>query len=295
MRGAEADVLDRTAILTGLAEITQPNRFVPNEKNAAEKVFNGFLSGKGHGNAAKAETGHHGREIDARKIMKHDHESHGNGQYLEQRCRKADDRIGRLVPAPLNDLRKSVDHMDGQPCEADNGHRCSHEIPKQLGNQRKDAPAQYKYDDGRKEQPERIFPSFQFQHERFVKMSTEPAAYHDDQQCRKQPSPQERHGEDQDGDEPVVDRIAGYPGFHEDRRQPLLDSGDVNLLKHPGNEFEGLRGEEPDLRVVFLPDAIKQEPVFPSFCLDTTDDLTMIWKVVLEASFGVRAQRGGRG
>ncbi len=225
--------------------------------------------------------------------MKHDHESHDHGQYLEQRCRKTDDRIGRLVPASLDDLRNGIDHMDGQPRQADDSHRCGHEIPKQLGDQRKDAPAQEEYDDGRKEEPERIFPPFQLQHERIVKAAAKLAADEDGQQRREQPSPQERHGKHQDGHEPAVYRMAGHPGFHEDRRQLFFDSGDVNLLKHLGNELEGFRGEEPDRRVVFLLDAVEQELVFPSFCLDATDDLTMDGKAVLKVSFGVCTQSDG--
>ena len=123
-------------MLAGLAVVAQADGFVPDEEEPAEEVLDRLLGGKGHGDAADAEAGHDGREVDARKVVEDDHEPHDDGQGLHERCRKADDRIGGLGPAPLDDLRTGIDQIEEKPRQADDGHRRGQERPEQPGEER---------------------------------------------------------------------------------------------------------------------------------------------------------------
>ena len=136
LRGAKADVLDGALVLAGLAEIAQADGFVPDEEEPAEEVLDRLLGGKGHGDAADAEAGHNGREVDARKVIEDDHEPHDDGKGLHERRRKADDRIGGLGPAALDDLRTGIDQIEEKPCQADDGYRRGQKRPEQPGEKR---------------------------------------------------------------------------------------------------------------------------------------------------------------
>ena len=72
-RRTNADVFDRAKELARPAHIPDVDRLVRNHHDAAEQVLNRFLGAEANRQAADAQPGERGREIDVRKIEENQH------------------------------------------------------------------------------------------------------------------------------------------------------------------------------------------------------------------------------
>src|SRR4029434_2161678 len=122
LRGAKADVFDRSALVANAAGISDLKSLVGQHRNAAEQVFKRFLRAETDGQAANAETGERCGNVTAEPRQNHEDDC-DKDQNFQNTARQRDDRALRHAAARskpgADTVRSFADNPGHQPVEGE--------------------------------------------------------------------------------------------------------------------------------------------------------------------------------